>query len=169
MFSCQRWCLERVITGGVNLLNYTHTHTPVTPTLNENYSRVKRTTQSPYHHSIPPHHFPKPLSPPHHPHHSIPPHHSPKTTLTTIHPFSTIRYNIVFFTTTYVLPMLVMLVSYTLISCELWGSHSIGELTDRQVSSIKSKRRVSLGSSGAHTSLPVVVPVDCCVYQLSLL
>ncbi|XP_045136936.1 tachykinin-like peptides receptor 86C isoform X2 [Portunus trituberculatus] len=51
-------------------------------------------------------------------------------------------YNIVFFATTYVLPMLVMLVSYTLISCELWGSHSIGELTDRQASSIKSKRRV---------------------------
>ncbi|XP_050726319.1 tachykinin-like peptides receptor 86C isoform X2 [Eriocheir sinensis] len=51
-------------------------------------------------------------------------------------------YNIVFFATTYVLPMLVMLISYTLIGCELWGSHSIGELTDRQVSSIKSKRRV---------------------------
>ncbi|XP_064095584.1 tachykinin-like peptides receptor 99D isoform X2 [Macrobrachium nipponense] len=51
-------------------------------------------------------------------------------------------YNIVFFATTYLLPMLVMLISYSLVSCELWGSHSIGELTDRQANSIKSKRRV---------------------------
>ncbi|CAL4122729.1 unnamed protein product, partial [Meganyctiphanes norvegica] len=49
--------------------------------------------------------------------------------------------NIVFFITTYILPMLVMLISYTLIGRELWGSHSIGELTDRQANSIRSKRR----------------------------
>ncbi|XP_069952980.1 tachykinin-like peptides receptor 99D isoform X2 [Cherax quadricarinatus] len=51
-------------------------------------------------------------------------------------------YNIVFFITTYLLPMLVMLVCYYLIGRELWGSRSIGELTDRQVTSIRSKRRV---------------------------
>nr|QPB70564.1 putative tachykinin-related peptide receptor II variant 3 [Homarus americanus] len=51
-------------------------------------------------------------------------------------------YNIVFFITTYLLPMLVMLVCYFLIGRELWGSRSIGELTDRQAASIRSKRRV---------------------------
>lgn len=53
-------------------------------------------------------------------------------------------YNIVFFITTYLLPMVVMLVCYYLIGRELWGSRSIGELTDRQVTSIRSKRRVSI-------------------------
>ncbi|XP_042869475.1 tachykinin-like peptides receptor 86C [Penaeus japonicus] len=51
-------------------------------------------------------------------------------------------YNIVFFITTYLLPMLAMLACYFLIGRELWGSRSIGELTDRQVTSIRSKRRV---------------------------
>nr|XP_053656101.1 uncharacterized protein LOC128704905 [Cherax quadricarinatus] len=51
-------------------------------------------------------------------------------------------YNTVFFSSTYILPMCVMLVSYSLIGCELWGSRSIGEPTDRQATSIKSKKRV---------------------------
>ncbi|XP_063585391.1 tachykinin-like peptides receptor 86C [Penaeus indicus] len=38
--------------------------------------------------------------------------------------------------------MLAMLACYFLIGRELWGSRSIGELTDRQVTSIRSKRRV---------------------------
>uniref|UniRef100_A0A6A7FZZ2 Tachykinin-like peptides receptor 86C n=2 Tax=Hirondellea gigas TaxID=1518452 RepID=A0A6A7FZZ2_9CRUS len=51
-------------------------------------------------------------------------------------------YNIVFFITTYMLPMLMMLSSYLLISRELWGSTHIGELTERQINIIRSKRRV---------------------------
>ncbi|XP_063873601.1 LOW QUALITY PROTEIN: tachykinin-like peptides receptor 86C [Scylla paramamosain] len=51
-------------------------------------------------------------------------------------------YNVVFFITTYLLPMLVMLWSYFRIGHELWGSQSIGELTERQATSIRSKRRV---------------------------
>ncbi|XP_045134389.1 tachykinin-like peptides receptor 86C isoform X2 [Portunus trituberculatus] len=51
-------------------------------------------------------------------------------------------YNVVFFITTYLMPMLVMLWSYFRIGHELWGSQSIGELTERQATSIRSKRRV---------------------------
>ena len=36
-----------------------------------------------------------------------------------------------------------MVVCYTLMGRELWGSRSIGELTQRQAESIKSKRKVS--------------------------
>ncbi|XP_069170111.1 uncharacterized protein [Procambarus clarkii] len=56
--------------------------------------------------------------------------------------YSEYVYNTVFFTTTYMLPMLVMLVSYSLIGCELWGSRSIGEMNARHATSIKSKKRV---------------------------
>lgn len=40
------------------------------------------------------------------------------------------------------MPMIVMAVCYTLMGRELWGSRSIGELTQRQIDSIKSKRKV---------------------------
>lgn len=40
------------------------------------------------------------------------------------------------------MPMIVMAVCYTLMGRELWGSRSIGELTQRQIDSVKSKRKV---------------------------
>lgn len=52
------------------------------------------------------------------------------------------RYNLVFLAVTYLMPMTVMAVCYTLMGIELWGSRSIGEFTQRQMDSIKSKRKV---------------------------
>lgn len=52
-------------------------------------------------------------------------------------------YNIVFLVLTYGIPMLVMVVCYTLMGKELWGSQSIGEHTERQKESVKSKKKVS--------------------------
>lgn len=43
---------------------------------------------------------------------------------------------------TYGCPMLVMVVCYTLMGRELWGSRSIGEHTERQLEAMKSKRKV---------------------------
>ncbi|XP_059468472.1 tachykinin-like peptides receptor 86C [Neocloeon triangulifer] len=51
-------------------------------------------------------------------------------------------YNLVLFIVTYVLPMAAMAGCYSAMGRELWGSRSIGELTQRQVDSIKSKRKV---------------------------
>lgn len=56
--------------------------------------------------------------------------------------FSRFRYNIVFLVLTYVMPMLVMVVCYTLMGRELWGSQSIGEHTDRQLESVIAKKKV---------------------------
>ncbi|XP_068200430.1 tachykinin-like peptides receptor 86C isoform X3 [Palaemon carinicauda] len=53
-----------------------------------------------------------------------------------------IHYNIVFFITTYLLPMLVIVACYFLIGRELWGSKTIGEMSEKQINSIRSKRRV---------------------------
>lgn len=53
------------------------------------------------------------------------------------------RYNIVFLSVTYLLPMVVMAICYTLMGKELWGSRSIGELTQRQIDSMNSKKKVS--------------------------
>lgn len=53
------------------------------------------------------------------------------------------RYNIVFLVLTYGIPMLVMIVCYTVMGKELWGSKSIGEHTQRQRESVKSKKKVS--------------------------
>ena len=39
--------------------------------------------------------------------------------------------------------MLVMVVCYTLMGQELWGSRSIGEHTERQLEAMKSKKKVS--------------------------
>lgn len=43
---------------------------------------------------------------------------------------------------TYGIPMIVMLICYSLMGRVLWGSRSIGENTDRQMESMKSKRKV---------------------------
>jgi len=43
---------------------------------------------------------------------------------------------------TYFVPIGVMGYTYTRVGIELWGSKSIGECTQRQLDSIKSKRRV---------------------------
>lgn len=51
-------------------------------------------------------------------------------------------YNIVFLLLTYVVPMLVMCVCYTLMGRELWGSKSIGEHTERQRESVCAKKKV---------------------------
>lgn len=56
--------------------------------------------------------------------------------------FRFIRYNIVFLVLTYGIPMLIMVVCYSVMGRVLWGSKSIGEHTQRQIESIKSKKKV---------------------------
>ncbi|CAD7093690.1 unnamed protein product [Hermetia illucens] len=51
-------------------------------------------------------------------------------------------YNIIILILTYGVPMLVMLVCYSLMGRVLWGSKSIGENTERQIESMKSKKKV---------------------------
>ncbi|XP_058457169.1 tachykinin-like peptides receptor 86C [Malaya genurostris] len=51
-------------------------------------------------------------------------------------------YNLVFLVLTYGIPMLIMIVCYSLMGRELWGSRSIGEHTERQLESMKSKKKV---------------------------
>lgn len=51
-------------------------------------------------------------------------------------------YNVVFLVLTYAIPMLIMIVCYTIMGRVLWGSQSIGEHTQRQIESIKSKKKV---------------------------
>nr|CAD7406818.1 unnamed protein product [Timema poppensis] len=51
-------------------------------------------------------------------------------------------YNVVFLALTYLVPVTVMAVCYSLMVRELWGNRSIGELTQRQLDAIKSKRKV---------------------------
>ncbi|KAJ9575714.1 hypothetical protein L9F63_007422, partial [Diploptera punctata] len=50
-------------------------------------------------------------------------------------------YNLVFLGVTYLVPVTAMAICYTLMGRELWGSRTIGELTQRQTESIKSKRK----------------------------
>lgn len=60
------------------------------------------------------------------------------------YPFSAAdyAYNIVFLVLTYGVPMIVMVVCYTLMGRELWGSQSIGEHTQRQHESVRAKKKV---------------------------
>lgn len=60
------------------------------------------------------------------------------------YPFSAsdYAYNLVFLVLTYAVPMLVMVVCYTLMGRELWGSQSIGEHTERQRESVRAKKKV---------------------------
>ncbi|XP_011313057.1 tachykinin-like peptides receptor 86C isoform X2 [Fopius arisanus] len=51
-------------------------------------------------------------------------------------------YNLIFLGVTYLIPMTVMAVCYTLMGRKLWGSKSIGEHTQHQKESMKSKRKV---------------------------
>ncbi|KAL7729649.1 hypothetical protein ACLKA6_007925 [Drosophila palustris] len=51
-------------------------------------------------------------------------------------------YNLTILVLTYGIPMIIMLICYTLMGRVLWGSRSIGENTDRQMESMKSKRKV---------------------------
>ncbi|XP_031336336.1 tachykinin-like peptides receptor 86C [Photinus pyralis] len=53
-------------------------------------------------------------------------------------------YQVVFIILTYLVPMVLMVCCYTAMGKVLWGSHSIGEMTQRQLDSIKSKRKMSL-------------------------
>ncbi|XP_037084382.1 LOW QUALITY PROTEIN: uncharacterized protein LOC119104768 [Pollicipes pollicipes] len=56
--------------------------------------------------------------------------------------FTDYVYNMIFLVLTYILPMIAMAVSYTIIGRQLWGAQSIGVRTDRQMTSIKSKRKI---------------------------
>ncbi|RWS06437.1 tachykinin-like peptides receptor 86C, partial [Dinothrombium tinctorium] len=51
-------------------------------------------------------------------------------------------YNIIFFILTYVVPMVSMAITYSLMSKVLCGSKQIGEMTNAQQSALKSKQRV---------------------------
>ncbi|KAG6458842.1 hypothetical protein O3G_MSEX011086 [Manduca sexta] len=53
-----------------------------------------------------------------------------------------LRYQVLFFVVTYAVPMLGMTFFYSAMGRVLWGSRSIGEMTQRQVDSIRSKRKV---------------------------
>ncbi|XP_074040996.1 tachykinin-like peptides receptor 99D isoform X2 [Leptinotarsa decemlineata] len=53
-----------------------------------------------------------------------------------------IIYNICFTVITYIIPIGAMIFTYTRIGVELWGSQSIGEITERQMKNIESKRKV---------------------------
>lgn len=57
--------------------------------------------------------------------------------------FSTLRYEVAFIMLTYVIPMLSLVITYTLMSRVLWGSKGIGEETDVQKESIRSKQKVA--------------------------
>ncbi|CAM6031629.1 unnamed protein product, partial [Sphagnum compactum] len=56
--------------------------------------------------------------------------------------FSDNVYNILFLLLTYVVPIISMAFTYTLIARVLWGSKGIGEFTEFQKESIKSKRKI---------------------------
>ncbi|XP_075210909.1 tachykinin-like receptor at 86C [Lycorma delicatula] len=51
-------------------------------------------------------------------------------------------YNLVFLGVTYIMPVISMAVCYGLIGYQLWGSQSIGEKTQRQLQSVRAKRKV---------------------------
>ncbi|CAH1176890.1 unnamed protein product [Phaedon cochleariae] len=48
----------------------------------------------------------------------------------------------IFLVITYVVPILLMSICYTIMGTVLWGSRSIGEKTQRQIDAIRSKRKV---------------------------
>lgn len=52
------------------------------------------------------------------------------------------RYNILFLLLTYVVPIISMIFTYSLIARELWGHKAIGESTEFQKESIRSKRKI---------------------------
>jgi len=54
------------------------------------------------------------------------------------------RFNLSLMVVTYFLPMSLLTATYTTIGRELWGQQAIGEATEVQRESIKSKRRVRL-------------------------
>ncbi|CAF1247911.1 unnamed protein product [Rotaria magnacalcarata] len=52
------------------------------------------------------------------------------------------KYEWIFFSVTYVCPIVILTITYTRIAIELWGQTAIGEVTKRQRDSIQSKRKV---------------------------
>lgn len=75
----------------------------------------------------------------------------------------------VFLVLTYGLPMLIMVVCYTLMGQELWGSRSIGEHTERQLEAMKRKKKVSrlLGLfNWNRTSVPFLT-LHCSISQMA--
>lgn len=57
--------------------------------------------------------------------------------------FNLIRYQIAVIILNYVLPLLVMLVTYSLVGLRLWGSEIPGEASDHYQNQIQAKRKVS--------------------------
>lgn len=53
------------------------------------------------------------------------------------------RYNVFLLFITYVIPLLVLAMTYITVGVSLWGSQVIGEYTHGQNETIRSKRRVS--------------------------
>lgn len=52
------------------------------------------------------------------------------------------RYNIIFFVTTYVCPMMVMAVCYSRMGRHLWGSEIVGEETPALLKNYRNKKKV---------------------------
>lgn len=66
---------------------------------------------------------------------------------------SDIRYNVLLTALTYFLPICVMGYAYFTVGMKMWGSQGIGELTERQMENIRSKRRVSFTYTAVMGSL----------------
>ncbi|CAF1253388.1 unnamed protein product [Adineta steineri] len=52
------------------------------------------------------------------------------------------KFEWIFFSVTYICPIVILTITYTRIAIELWGQTAIGEVTKRQRDSIQSKRKV---------------------------
>lgn len=53
------------------------------------------------------------------------------------------RYNVVVIIVSYIVPIIILIITYTRVGIELWGSRAIGENTPVQFARVQSKRRVS--------------------------
>jgi hypothetical protein len=74
---------------------------------------------------------------------------------------SVCRYNVIVLLVTYVVPMCAMVACYSAMGRELWGSRSIGERTQRQVDSIRSKKKVRTLQVQSVRDLRSVSPFWC--------
>ena len=71
-------------------------------------------------------------------------------------PFSTCSYQFAVILLIYLLPLLVMLVTYSLVGRTLWGGHIPGEATEHYHSQITAKRKV------AGLFSPLIYFLMCC-------
>ena len=69
------------------------------------------------------------------------------------------RYNLIFLALTYAIPVTGMIVCYSVMGRVLWGAKQIGELSQRHVETLRSKRKVTLLKGASLTyPLPFTLP-----------